>query len=192
VLALSIGYVGSVSVSATMFNTTSIANSTYAQLYAQVLSRVNASRVGYSYLGSYNGTQLFELGGGSPANSTYMVVSFYPYLERGGNIVNYSAQLLRRGYILKNGITITSLTANSSNESFFVNYFAIPLTVKGSAVSANFEIFSTAGVPASQYCDPADGSGMPSYLESGIYNLIAYGSTSHDAVLCYAEKIALT
>ena len=190
-LLLSVGYLNSINVSASLFMGSPISNSSYMQLYQGVLSRVNSTGLSYSYLGSYQGTMLFELGKNTPRNSTYMVVSFYPYPERGANVAFYSGSASPSFYILKSGITMTSLTAVSNNATFYISYFAVPMIVNGVAVSANFEVFSTIGVPGLQYCNPAEDTGIQEYMESSIYNLFATGNPVHAPVLCAAEKIAL-
>ncbi len=189
VLFLSVGYLHSSDVSAALFTGTPITNSSYLQLYHMTISRINASGVRYSYLGSYNGSMMFELGGGSPANATYMVVSFYPFPEKGGNMLMYSNTISRSSYITKPGITVTSLSALASNATFFISYFAVPMIVNNSAVSANFEVFAAEEAQGIEYCNPASDSGLSEYLESGIYNLLQ--ANSQLPVLCSAEKIAL-
>ena len=191
-LLLSVSYLSSVNVSAFQFSGSPISNSSYLQLYQGVLSRMNSTGLPYSYLGSYQGTMLLELGKNTPRNSTYMVVSFYPYPERGANVAFYSGKASPSFYILKSGVTMTSLTTVSNNATFYISYFATPMTVNGAAVSANFEVFSIAGAPGLQYCNPTEESGIPEYLESGIYNLFATGNLAHGPVLCAAEKIATT
>jgi exosortase/archaeosortase family protein len=190
VLLLSLGYIGASNVSAALFNGSTISNSTYAQLYQNTITRLNASKVGYSYLGSYQGTMLFELGKTNPMNSTYLVVAFYPYPEKGANILFYSANPSPSSYILRSGATVTSLAAKSNNATFYISYFATPIIVNGSAYSANFEVFANAGSKGTLYCDPSTGSGMQQYIESGIFNLIK--SQQSQPVLCLAQQIALT
>jgi exosortase/archaeosortase family protein len=190
VLLLSISSLHASNVSVVYFNQTAISNATYQQLYHSVIEKVNSSGVGYSYLGNYQGTMLFELGKNAPANSTYLVVAFYPYTEKGANILFYSGNPAPSAYVLKSGITITSLLAKSDNSTFFINYFGVPLIANGSAYSANFEVFSIAGAKDTDYCSPAESSGIPEYLESGIYNLLQ--GQGQLPVLCAAERIALT
>lgn len=190
VLFLSLGYLNSPNVSAISFNQPWIPNSAYPALHQSVISRIAASGVEYSYLGSGQGDMYFELGKGSPLNSTYLIVSFYPYLEKGMNLVFYTNSSWPSSYVLKSGITISSLLAESSNSTFSINYFAVPITVNGSSYSANFEAFSIAGVAGTGYCNPSVSSGLQEYLESAIYNLIQLRPQFPD--LCYGEKLALT
>ncbi len=191
-LLLSISYLGAVNVSAAQFSGLQISNSTYVQLFQQVFSKVNASGVEYTYLGSYQGTMLFELGKNSPENSTYLIVSFYTHPERGANVAFYASHPNQTIYVLKSGITMSSFSTISNNTPFYLSYFATPVSADGVAYSANFEIFSHADVPDLQYCNPSEDAGIPEYLESSIYNLLTTASPVHGPVLCAAEKIALS
>ncbi|MDE1865530.1 MAG: exosortase/archaeosortase family protein [Candidatus Micrarchaeota archaeon] len=191
-LLLSLPYLSSSNVSAAMFTGAPIPNSTYDLLFQSVLSRVNASGVPYVYEGNYQGTMFFELGKNRPYNSTYMIVSFYPHTEHGANVAFYSSKPQQTFYILNPGITVTSFSATSNDTPFYINYFAVPIVAGGSAYSANFELFSPAGAPGLQYCNPAESSGIPEYIESSIYNILSTGSPQHGPVLCSTEKIALS
>lgn len=193
VLFFSIGYLHIVTISSALFNSGAvISNSSYTQLYQGVFSRINASRVPYSYLGSYQDTMLFELGKSTPANSTYLLVSFYPSPEHGANVAFYTAKATPTYYIMRSGVTMTSLSTVSNNATFYISYFALPMLANGTAYSANFEVFSNAGAPGLAYCDPSLSGGTQEYIESSIYNFLKSGSPSRGPALCAAEKIALT
>jgi exosortase/archaeosortase family protein len=193
-LMFSFAYLSAINVPAAQFTSSQssmISNYTYAQLFQSAFSKVNASGVQNTYLGSYQGTMLFELGKSSPANSTYLIVSFYPYPERGANVAFYSKAPSQSSYILGSGVTVTSFTAISNNTPFYISYFAVPVISNGVAYSANFEIFSPTGAPGLQYCNPSQSAGLPEYIESSIYNLLTTGTLAHGAVLCAAQKLAL-
>jgi exosortase/archaeosortase family protein len=190
-LLLSIGYLSSANVSAAQFSTAPISNASYTQLFQNTFQKINATGIPYTYLGTYQGTMLFELGKNTPENSTYLVVSFYQYPEHGANVAFYASHPKTSAYVLRSGITVTSLTAVSNNATFYISYFALPIVINGTAVSANYEIFSNVAVHGLQYCDPAASSGLPEYLESSIYNVFSSGSPTHGPVLCAAEKLAL-
>ena len=141
-LFFSVGYLHNTTFTSALFNSGAIiSNTSYTQLYQGVFSRVNASGVPYSYLGSYQDTMLFELGKSTPANSTYLLVSFYPSPEHGANVAFYTAKSTPTYYIMKTGVTMTSLSTVSNNATFYISYFALPMLANGTAYSANFEVF---------------------------------------------------
>jgi len=192
-LFLSLGYLHSYNARATLFNSTiPMSNSSRLYLYTQVFNKLNASHISYAFLGSgSNGVMVMELGNNSDAtNATYMVVSFYPFVERGGNTLNYTSTSSKSTLMLNDGITVTSLIANSSNVHFYINYFAIPMKVGNSYVSANFEIFSRANLPGANYCNTANYSGVTTYFESAMYNIATGRPIQPQPILCYSAELA--
>jgi exosortase len=185
-LYLSAGYSGANSVSQSMFANNPISNSSYPVLYRSLVSSASASGVAINYLGSTSNGLVFQLGNSTNPNATtFMIVTFYPYEEPGGNVFQYNSSGPTESYILKNGIVISELNATSDNRNFSLDYFALPYKLGSGLITANFELFSKRSAQIS--CNP--GIGGPAEIRTALFNLLR-GHAAPDKVMCYAYSVA--
>lgn len=185
VLLLSIGYQNAVRANPLGFGPAQIQNSSYPALYRDVLATVKASGQRFTYLGNIGTGMLFELGNGT--GRSFMAVNFYPFAEPGANLLNYTAASPAARYLLGDGITLTSVSA-VSNRTYRVSYFALPYSVSGKEITANFELFTNSSA-SQEYCMPG-WSGAAS-LETLIYNAAYLHPAAPTLPICSAYRIAL-
>lgn len=189
-LYFSLGYTSAHVVPAISFTNNGISNSSYMAVYRAVSSTLKASNVPFSYLGSArNGGLFFALGNSTNPNaSTYMLVSFYPYPEPGQNQLNYTSRSSVTRYLLNDRIVLSEFDADSLDSEFVVNYFAVPYSIQGNAITVNFELFSKQDYPS--LCAAALNPLQSTSIETSLFNTLSGAPSPSASTMCYSYDIA--
>jgi exosortase/archaeosortase family protein len=167
------------------------ASTTSAPLNQKILASLENSKSDVLVLGSGTNGEVFLLrNNNSSINDSIYVVTNVSYMSVPGSTpLGYTLVGKPSSYLLKNGISITAERAYSDNNTFEINYFALPYNLSGSWATVNYFVFEkTNNLP--QDCNISGKNSLPNYFESLIYNIIKLQSYSTSKIMCQSYLIA--
>ena len=163
---------------------------TMLAVYRAVALPLEAARMNMSILEATNSTAILALSNHTfnRTRPIYVIAKMEGRAVDYGMLANYSRVWNRSAVVLNNGITLNSAMINSSDHSFYINYFLLPYKqLSGNWSVVGYEIFyylNKTSMSISSVAGCTANTGPVNEIESAVYNILNLRGVYNNKMMC--------